>query len=264
MRADPFFRNTPRKHLEMAGEAIAFPILYYDSRMLSITFNVKTSRLKKLLPHPNLKPIEILPGTGMFTIAALEYRDTSIEPYNEIAICVPVIFPPKLIFPALPVISMLQKCSYTVYIHHLPVTTEKARQVGVHFYNYPKFLAGISFKDRDDTLEVALREDDELILKIYVGKLPHRQSVQMEFHTYSIRENVVMYTLIEGMAPRYRMKMFGNGASLELGSHPISREIMRLGLGKTALAVQYIDGMMTKLHCPNQYRDVNTLAAVMA
>ncbi len=84
MRDDPFFKGIQRKVLDMEGESIEFPILYYDFRMISGTFTAKTSKLKKLLPHLNFKPIEIFPGTGMITIVAFEYLDTSIGPYKEI------------------------------------------------------------------------------------------------------------------------------------------------------------------------------------
>jgi hypothetical protein len=246
----------------MAGESIEFPILYYDSRMINGTFTVKTKKLKKLFPHPNFKPIEIWPGASMLNIAALEYRDTSIGPYNEIAISIPVKFPPKFVFPGLSAISMMFKNSFSVYIHHLPVTTEMARKVGIHFFNYPKFLAEITIQDQDENLEVTLREEDELILKMSAKKLSINQSAKTEFHTYSIRDNVVMHTLIDGSAPRYGLKMLGNKATLELGNHWISKEIAELNLSKTSLAVQHIEGMMTKLYAPNQRWNVNNLAVV--
>ena len=262
MRDDQFFEDTPRTTLDMAGEPIEFPILYYDFRMISGTFTVKTNKLKKLLPHPNFKPIEILPGTGMFIIVAFEYRDTSIGPYNEIAMSIPVKFPPKFVFPGLSAISMMLKNCFSVYIHHLPVTTEIARKGGIHFYNYPKFLAEITFQDQDEKLEVTLREDDELILKMHAEKLPLSRSAQIEFHTYSIKENVVMHTLVEGWAPRYGVKMMGNKAKLELGNHWISQEITELNLSKTSSSGQHAEGMMTKLYTPDQHWDVNTLAVI--
>jgi hypothetical protein len=157
---------------------------------------------------------------------------------------------------------MMLKNSFSVYIHHLPVTTEMARKVGVHFFNYPKFLAEITIQDQDEKLEVTLREEDELILKMNAKKLPLNQSAKTEFHTYSIKDNVVMHTLIEGSAPRYGLKMLGNKAELELGNHWISQEIAELNLSKTSLAVQHTEGMMTKLYTPNQRWDVNTLAVV--
>ena len=99
MRDDPFFRDVPRKTYDMEGEQIEFPVLYYDLRYINAIFTAKTSKLKKLLPHPNFKPVTIWPGAGMLGITAFEYRDTSIEPYNEIAISIPVKFPPGFTFP---------------------------------------------------------------------------------------------------------------------------------------------------------------------
>jgi len=262
MRDDPFFKDTPRKTLDMEGEPIEFPVLYYDFRMISGTFTVKTNKLKKLLPHPNFKPIEILPGTGMIIIVAFEYRDTSIGPYNEIALSLPVKFPPRFVFSGFSAISMMRKNCFSVYIHHLPVTTEIARKGGVHFYNYPKFLSEITFQDQDDKLEVTLREEDELILKMNAEKLPLNQSAQLEFHTYSIKDNVVMHTLVDGWAPRYGVKMIGNKAKLELGNHRISQEIADLNLSKTSLSGQHAEGMMTKLYSPDQHWDINTLAVI--
>ena len=262
MRDDPFFKGTQRKALDMEGESIEFPILYYDFRMISGTFTAKTNKLKKLLPHLNFKPIEIFPGTGMITIVAFEYLDTSIGPYNEIGLVIPVKFPPRFLFPGFSAISMMLKNRFSVYIHHLPVTTEIARKGGVHFYNYPKFLSEITFQDQDDKLEVTLKEGDELILKMNAEKLPLNRSAQIEFHTYSIKNNEVMHTLVEGWAPQYGVKMMGNKAKLELGNHRISQEIAELNLSKTSLNGQHAEGMMSKLYSPDQHWDVNTLAVI--
>lgn len=264
MRDDPFFKDTQRKALEMEGESIEFPILYYDFRIISGTFTAKTNKIKKLLPHPNFKPIEIFPGIGMVIIVAFEYRDTSIGPYNEIGLSVPVKFPPRLAFPGLSAISMMRKNCFSVYIHHLPVTTEIARKGGVHFYNYPKFLSEITFQDQDDRLEVTLREGEELIFKMNAKKIPLNRSAQIEFHTYSIKDKMVMHTLVEGWAPQYGVKMMGNKARLELGTHRISQEIAELNLSKNASSGQYAEGMMSKLYSPDQYWDVNTLAVISA
>ena len=46
MREDPFIRETTRKTLDMAGQPIEFPILYYDTRWMNAIFTVSTSRQK--------------------------------------------------------------------------------------------------------------------------------------------------------------------------------------------------------------------------
>ena len=262
MRDDPFFKDIATKSLTMEGESIEFPILYYDFRMINAIFTAKTNRIRKLLPHPNFKPVEIFPGTGMATVVAFEYRDTSIGPYNEIALAFPVKFPPGFVFPGLSAISMMRKNCFSVYIHHLPVTTEIALKGGVYFYNYPKFLSEITFQDQDGKLEVTLREADELILKMHAEKLPLNRSDQIELHTYSVKDKIVMHSLVEGRAPRYSSKMMGFKAKLELGNHRISQEIAELKLSKTSMSGQHGEGMMSKLYSPDQHWDMNTLARI--
>jgi Acetoacetate decarboxylase (ADC) len=262
MRDDPFFKGAPRKTFDMAGEPVEFPILYYDLRMIHVVFNVKNDALKKLLPHSNYKPIEIWPGTGMLGITAFEYLDTSIGPYNEIAIGIPIKFPPSFAFPGLSAISMLQKKLFSVYIHHLPVTTEIALKGGIYFYNFPKFLSEISFKDEGQNLEVTLKEKGEMILKLKSRKLPLDGSSKLTFYTYSIKDKVVMRSLVDGWAPRFGETTLGGDAELELGSHRISRELAGLNLTKRARGGMYAEGMMTKLYEPNMRWNVETLGII--
>lgn len=262
MRDDPFFKDVPRKTLDMDGQPIDFPILYYDVRAVNAIFTARTSRLKKLLPHPNFTPIELWPGTALLGIAAFEYLETQIDPYNEIALAIPVKFPPGFTFPGISAASMLFKNNFSVYIHHLPVTTDIAYKAGLHFYNYPKFVSEITFQDHADSLDVTLKEKDELILKMTAKKLPLKKSVRSELHTYSIRENMVMHTTIESWGPKFGRMMMGKMATLELGNHPISRELADLSLSKTALSGTYAEGMMMKLHDPDKKWDLDTLELI--
>jgi len=262
MKDHPFFKDTPKKALDMAGQPMEFPIFYYDVRFVTAIFTAKTSALKKLLPHRRFKPIQIWPGTGMLGIAAFEYHDTSIGPYNEVAIAIPIKFPSRFVVPGLSALKMMRKKLFPVYIHHLPVTTEIALKAGIHFYNYPKFLAEITFQDRDERLEVTLKEKDDLILKLLAKKLTLKRSAGFEFHTYSIKDNVVMHALIEGWAPKFGAVRMGSVAELELGEHGISKELAELNLSKTARSGLYGEGVMTKLHDPDQRWNADTLEII--
>jgi len=262
MRDHPFFKDTPRKTLDMAGQPMEFPVFYYDVRFVTAIFTAKASALKKLLPHRRFKPIQIWPGTSMLGIAAFEYHDTSIGPYNEIAISIPIKFPSRFVVPGLSALKMMRKNLFPVHIHHLPVTTEIALKAGIHFYNYPKFLADITFQDRDESLEVTLKEKDDLILKLLAKKLPLKRSAGFEFHTYSIKDNVVMHALVEGWAPKFGAVRMGSVAELELGEHGISKELAELNLSKTARSGLYGEGVMTKLHAPDQRWNADTLEII--
>ena len=262
MKDDPFFNNIQKNTLEMDGEHIEFPVLYYDFRFVSCNFTTKTNLLKRLLPHPNFKPVEIWPGVCTLGITAFEYLDTSIGPYNEIAIAVPIKFPPSLVIPGISLLSMLKSNKVSLYIHHLPVTTEIAYKGGVYFYNYPKFLSEITFNEKNDNIEVILKQNNMLILKLNAKKLPLKFSTNFQYHTYSIKENTVMHTLIEGKAPKLGQTMIGKMGELELGEHSISQELKELNLSNVARGGQYGEGVMTKLHSPDQRWNIETLEVI--
>jgi len=262
MRDDPFFKDTPRNPMTIEGLTVEFPILYYDLRMIAAMFTTKTSLIKKILPHPNYKPVEIWPGTGMLGLFAFEYFDTSIGPYNEIALSIPIRFPPSFAFPGLAVISGMRKKIFSGYIYHLPVTTEIALKGGIYFWNYPKFLAEISFKDDGSNLEVTLKEKGEIILKMRSKKLSPNRSSKLTFYTYSIKDRVVMRGVIEGWAPKIGDTMLGGNAELELGNHRISKELADLNLSKTAKSGMYAEGMMTKLYAPDIRWNADTLQKI--
>lgn len=262
VRDTPFFKDTTKKTRDMDGQQIELPILYYDVRCINSIFTAKTSKLRKLLPHPNFRPIEMWPGTGMLGITAFEYRDTSIGLYNEVAISIPIRFPPRFVFPGIAAISMIRTNVFHVYIHHLPVTSDIALKAGVHFWNYPKFLAEITFEDYGENTEVILKEKDELIFKLFAKKLIAKQSAPLQIHTYSVREDEVMHALADGWVAQLGTVMMGNVARLELGEHRIGKELVDLGIGETARSGQYIEGMITKLYEPDQLWNIDTLSPI--
>lgn len=122
-----------------------------------------------------------------------------------------------------------------------------------------KFLAEITFQDRDEKLEVTLKEKGHLILKMLAKKLPLKRASRLEFHTYSIKGNVVMHALVDGWAPRLGAVVMGSIAELELGEHRVSKELADLNLSKTARSGFYGEGVMTKLFDPDQRWNVDTL-----
>lgn len=262
MREDDFFKDTPKKTLDIGGRQVEFPALYYDFRFVNCVFAANIGRLKQILPHPQFQPIQVWPGTGMVSITAFEYRDTSIGPYNEVSIGIPINFPPASFLGKHSALSMMRRNIFPSYIHHLPVTTEIAREGGVYFYNYPKFLAEIEVLERDGYFEVTLKEKEDLILKMLAKKLPLKRSQPFEFHTFSLDQKTIMHTLIEVYAPKFGKKTLGRCGELELGSHRISDELEGLKLSKSAWSGFSGDGTMAKLYDPDRRWDKETLKLI--
>lgn len=262
MRDDIFFENTPKETFEVEGRSVEFPVCYYDYRFVTCVVTAKSDKLKKLLPHPEFKVAELWPGIGLLTITAFEYRETDIGPYNEVAIGIPMYFPHADFVPEKSAIAMVRKNKFSTYIHQLPVTTEIARKGGVYFYNFPKFLADITFEDVDDKTVVLLREKDDLILKMSANKIRLKKSIDFKYHVFSVKDHLVLHTLIEGRAPKFGQIAMGKFAELELGSHRISAELEEIGVGKTANNGLFAEGAMCKLHYPSKQWNAETLEMV--
>jgi hypothetical protein len=262
MRDDVFFENTPRETFQIDGQSVEFPVFYYDYRFLTCVVTAKSDKLNALLPHPEFKVAELWPGSGVLSMTAFEYRDTDLGPYNEVAISIPMYFPHADFVPEKSAIAMVRKNIFSMYVHQLPVTTEIARRGGVYFYNFPKFIADISFEDVDDKTVVVLKEKDDLILKITANKIPMKKSIDFEYHTFSMRDNLVLHSLIEGRAPKFGQIAMGRFAELELGGHPLGIELKEIGVGNIANNGLYAENAMCKLHYPSKQWNAETLELV--
>jgi hypothetical protein len=262
MKDDVFFADTKRESFDIEGQSVEFPVFYYDYRFVTCVVTAKTDRLKALLPHPEFKVAELWPGAGLLSMTAFEYKDTDIGPYNEVAVSIPMYFPQADFVPEKSAIAMVRKNKFSTYIHQLPVTTEIARKGGVYFYNYPKFLADITFEDVDDKIIVILKEKEDLILRISANKLRLKKSIDFEYHTFSVKDNLVLHTLIEGRAPDFGQVAMGKFAELELGSHPLSAELRDIGVGSIANNGLYAENAMCKLHYPSKQWNAETLELI--
>ena len=60
--ASDFFQNIMRWNIERNGTKGSFPYFYYDNLSLAAVFTASTSKVRKLIPLPDLLPIELTPG----------------------------------------------------------------------------------------------------------------------------------------------------------------------------------------------------------
>ena len=148
MRNLDFFQDVAHTEMPWGEQGIYFPFFYYDFTMLSAVFLVSTERVKALLPSKRVHPLRITPWQSVVSISTYEYRDCDIEPYNEVDIGIPITL--DEVSPLFTGILRRLPEVMKVYIRHLPVTSETARDAGVEFAGIPKFLASITFEKEGD------------------------------------------------------------------------------------------------------------------
>lgn len=242
-----FPEDTVRTPVETKSGKVELPILYRRARSISGIFLAPIFRIKELLPSGKLVPVEVLPNRTMMGFSAFEYQDTSIGPYNEVGITIPVRYLPSRNPVLLPALKMSASLNFDVYVWKLPVTTRIALDAGIEIWGYPKFLAEITFSESPSHLSCHLVEEGREILTLKVRKLKPRLKTFLNFNTYTILGSEILWTTINGFSGGMARSFRPGASKLELGNHPLADLIRELGLSSRALMALYIPELQATL-----------------
>ena len=238
MRGD-LFKGVKQWEFDQAGRKFKLPVFYFDNTSITAIYTASTSKVKKLLPHPAMNPIEMRPGRSMVAFTAFEYRKTDIDPYNEFSIAFLTTFDRPQI-PGLTALWQLARRCFTAYVWKLPVTTEIARFGGVELYGYPKFLADITFERGREWIECRLSEKGETILSLKGKVLPTARGKITRFITYSIVDGIPVRANVVVDPLEFAQSRDGQSATLELGAkHAIAEALSGLELSSSPIVYQF-------------------------
>jgi hypothetical protein len=235
MSARSFFEGYRQETVSIRGVPGKSPMFFRDFSMMGGVFAASFARARAALPARGYRPLEVAPGVALAAVHCMEYKDSDIGPYNEVSLSI------ALRRGWLPFTSLFQTAramatgTFHAYVHALPVTTETAVHGGLDFFNYPKYLADISFRETATHRVCTLRDKDsrDLILEFEGRKLATKKSEDD-------RLTLLTYPEIKGR-PR-RAKLLVNqlergtsllrGAALNLGSHARAGAFEGLGFGR--------------------------------
>jgi hypothetical protein len=234
-----FFENWTRWYFERNGTQRKLPYFYYDNTSLVAIFLANSSKVKQLLPHHRMKPVEMLPGRCIVAFAAFEYRKTDYEPYNEVSISFLISFGQRHI-PGITATKMMLSRATSSFVWQLPVNTEHDRAGGADLFGYPKFLADIDFEKSNNWTTCTLRDGNQEILHLRGRKLPTKPGKLTRYITYAVENGNPLVAEVLVNPLEYAETYNSRAIELELGSgHRISDVLEQIDLGKRALAYQY-------------------------
>lgn len=240
--ADPFF-NVPRTLASTSEGPVQLPILYHRTRNLNAFFMADPQAVQAALAAAGgrgLQPTCYWRGRALVVLACYEYQDTSIGPYNEIGLAVPVVragVRPRLGHwrqTLVDVDSPQRELGF--FVLHLPVDTAAACAAGRDIWGLPKYVAPIHYGRRGDQVHVALadptqpQQEEAAILRLSgrVGRsvpgpslapvLFSRRGAQWLKTTVNVRGGGRVHG--------------GSGLQLQVGSssHPMALTLRQLGL----------------------------------
>lgn len=261
---DEFFAGIDQVEIKVDGGQARFPIFYRDARMFALLLPANLMALRRLIPDARFAPAQVLPGVGALYLAAFEYYDTDIAPYNEFAIGAVLNTP---YFAGVPCYNLLRQYFadfFDVYIHHLPVTTEIALRAGRDFYNYPKFIGGIEFSDTDDTVTCDLSRDGSHIMTIATGKVRGAAMGEMKMfcNLYQYRQPQraeFKLNVLEGS-----MRWLPNDISWSFSQgSDIGRELSGVVIGNRAIASLYMPKIQAILYGP-EYTPIPLMRRILS
>lgn len=206
------YPGTEATAAQKQGYVFKVPSFCYGNLSMNAVFTASTNKVRSYVPHPDMHPVEIFPGRCLLSFTAFEYRKTDLDPYNE----------------------------FSLYVWHLPVTTETARVGGVEFFGYLKFIADIEFTRSGDKLRCDLSEKGSRILSMEGKMLPTEPGKRLRYITYSLNGGVPLVTNICVNPLQFAQSRASDAVSLEIdGDHPIAKELQEIDISDTPTAYQY-------------------------
>jgi hypothetical protein len=229
------FSEVEQKEMEVGGHKFKSPYFIREANIIGAGFLCDYSAVAKMVPN-NIKVIKFPRKKALLYINCIEYKNTDVGPYNEVAICV-AIYPPGNVITrrVKSTIDLLRRHLHT-YIIHLPVTTEISLIGGRDILKYPKFLADIVFRDTGTHRICTLRDAQtlDLILEMECRNVKTT-------HRVNPFKNITMDTYSEGSERSrglFKVRQIENGgsillpkASIRLGKHQISDRLKGLSIG---------------------------------
>lgn len=211
------------------------PAHLHRSDGFSALYSVDAEAVAAMLPSTELLPVRLTGGRAGLMIAAYRHHEidiaaadgstVTIRPYGEIVIGVPVTRRP-----APPMLPLFLPARYGAgtFVLHAPVTTRLARDLD-RAWGLPAFVADMEFDEEPAGCGVRLSEGGLHILTLRVRAAGRVAFDRAPIVLYGAREGALQAVSMPTLAYR-QQRLGGAAADLELGEHPVARELRRLGV----------------------------------
>lgn len=190
----------------------------YDARQaVSAFFLAPTEKLRPLLPR-SLSPLEARPRHGVLAITGFDFHTSGVGPYAEVALSV-------LVPPFCPRGEPMRHAASFPFA--LATTTPASAEDAEQRWGLPRYSRSVDVRHASDAERhaVALYDEGALVLRLTVG----RGTPEHGDRTYQLftRKGPELYRVDLNIEGPFEQRDDETG-SLELGDHPIARQISEL------------------------------------
>ena len=216
---------------EIQGQTVTLPVVVRDASAGVAFFDVDAEAAQRFLPGDAFKVVETAPGTAQLLVALIDYRDNDLGDYLEVGLTLFV--RPK----------GGAEGSDGTFIVHLPVDQAFTNEAGRTIWGFPKSVEEITADYADDSVTWTLTMDGQLVLRITVPRGGSDEMGDVEIQTYSYKDGRPHTTPFSQGGRGSQMVLGPDGVSVELGDHPIAKELAALGLPKPAAMSSWTEHM---------------------
>lgn len=219
----------------IAGTTVTMPVQVRDASSGTAMFSADADAATALVP-PAFEVVEAEPGRAHLAVVVVDYRDNDLGSYREVGLTLFV--RPRAGGPD------------GTYIFRLPVDQPFTCEAGRLIWGFPKTMEQIDLTVDGATAACALTMDGEPVLSMV---LPRDADTSDEMPVTPM----TAYTVIDGVPHVTSHSLGGSGFSmgfdpvtLELGTHPVAKELQALGLSPTSVFTTWTEHMTATFEAP--------------
>lgn len=251
-RLNDVFFNLPHSANHTSQGQVDLPIFYFDVSNTIAFFLADKQAVTRLLKDTPFQAVLTFGKKALVGISFYQYRDTSIGPYNEVGIAIPVVprSAKKPFSSLLDLYSNLTTRRTGFYVLDLPVTTAAADAAGRELWGFPKFVTGIDYFQAGRHLHMRVQDPQTQgdILTFSGVQNPAIKLPPLSVITYSSLKGAALRTAVD-VRGKVETSLGGN-LTLHIGdsAHPMAQHLRDLGLqGAKPVLLQVSDEFQSRL-----------------
>jgi hypothetical protein len=222
---------------EIAGRTVIMPCVVRDASAGTAMFTVDARAARALVPS-QFDIVETEPGRCQVVLAVIDYRDNDLGDYLEVGIT----------FFVTPAGAAADQAG--TYISRLPVDQQFTCEAGRAIWGFPKSVEDIALDGADGSVTCTLRMDGQLVLRLTLPRGGSDEMPQLPMTTYTMIDGAPHRTAFTQGGAGSQVLATGEGVTLELGDHPVAKELAGLGLPAPADMSTWTEHMQGTFEAP--------------
>ncbi len=220
---------------DIDGTTVTMPVQVRDASAGTVLFEVDAAAAQALLP-PAFEVAETAPGRANLAIALVDYRDNDLGAYLEVGL---ILF-----------VRPRAGGEDGNFIVHLPVDQPFTCEAGRRIWGFPKTVQSIERVDGDGTTTWTLDMDGERVLQVAMPRGGADEAPPMPMTSYTLLDGVPTATAFSQWGSGSGLVLGGEGVTVEMGTHPIAKELTSLGLPSEPVLSTWTERMQATFETP--------------